>query len=272
MGISVETVSAPQMAAWRDQYRQEMNCQIIHDSLHTREGWTQTYLLRVDQEIAGYGSVAVSGPWKEQPTIFEFYLVPRYRQQMFVIFAALVESTAVGRVETQTNDMLLATLLHATAPSVSSESILFHDQRTSSLVIPDAMVRPAAAADSAAVAAANLDAEARWVLVERDNIVGTGGILFHYNRPYGDIYMQIAEPRAAAGSARLWFKSSSRFATRWEAPRRPAPTRPTLPRAPACKRPGSFPAGASSRALWHRSPSAIGLLVIQAFFAKNWTI
>jgi GNAT superfamily N-acetyltransferase len=27
-----------------------------------------------------------------------------------------------------------------------------------------------------------------------DEIVGTGGILYHYNRPYGDIYMAIAEP------------------------------------------------------------------------------
>ena len=25
-------------------------------------------------------------------------------------------------------------------------------------------------------------------------IVATGGILFHYNRPYGDIYMEVEEP------------------------------------------------------------------------------
>ena len=25
-------------------------------------------------------------------------------------------------------------------------------------------------------------------------IAATGGILFHYNRPYGDIYMEVAEP------------------------------------------------------------------------------
>ena len=28
---------------WRELYRQEMNCQIVHDSLHGREGWTLPY-------------------------------------------------------------------------------------------------------------------------------------------------------------------------------------------------------------------------------------
>ena len=32
------------------------------------------------------------------------------------------------------------------------------------------------------------------MLVDNGTIAGTGGILFHYNRPYGDIYMAIAEP------------------------------------------------------------------------------
>lgn len=26
------------------------------------------------------------------------------------------------------------------------------------------------------------------------NVVAQGGILFHYNRPHGDIYMEVAEP------------------------------------------------------------------------------
>ena len=26
------------------------------------------------------------------------------------------------------------------------------------------------------------------------NVVGKGGILFHYNRPYGDLYMEVTEP------------------------------------------------------------------------------
>jgi GNAT superfamily N-acetyltransferase len=44
------------------------------------------------------------------------------------------------------------------------------------------------------VAAAELDIDAKWVLTQDGVIAGTGGILFHYNRPYGDIYMAVAAP------------------------------------------------------------------------------
>jgi GNAT superfamily N-acetyltransferase len=45
--------------------------------------------------------------------------------------------------------------------------------------------------------------DARCGVVELDGqVAGSGGILFHYNRPYGDIYMDVAEPfrRRGAGS------------------------------------------------------------------------
>jgi GNAT superfamily N-acetyltransferase len=39
-----------------------------------------------------------------------------------------------------------------------------------------------------------LDADAKWVVEAEGKVAGAGDILFHYNRPYGDIYMKIAEP------------------------------------------------------------------------------
>jgi GNAT superfamily N-acetyltransferase len=33
-----------------------------------------------------------------------------------------------------------------------------------------------------------------WQLMVNGAAVGQGGILFHYNRPYGDIHMEVAEP------------------------------------------------------------------------------
>ena len=41
---------------YRERYRKEMACQIVHDSWHAR-GFATPYLLRVNGEIAGYGSV-----------------------------------------------------------------------------------------------------------------------------------------------------------------------------------------------------------------------
>ena len=73
---------------WRDLYRQEMNCQIIHDSLHSRKGWTEPYLLTSDGVAAGYGSIAVGGPWKGKPAVFEFYVAPPFRSRMFDLFSA----------------------------------------------------------------------------------------------------------------------------------------------------------------------------------------
>jgi GNAT superfamily N-acetyltransferase len=33
-----------------------------------------------------------------------------------------------------------------------------------------------------------------WLLEVNGTVAGKGGILFHYNRPYGDIYMEVNEP------------------------------------------------------------------------------
>ena len=38
-----------------------------------------------------------------------------------------------------------------------------------------------------------------WTLDLDGTTVATGGILFHYNRPYGDIYMDVAEPYRRRG-------------------------------------------------------------------------
>jgi GNAT superfamily N-acetyltransferase len=39
-----------------------------------------------------------------------------------------------------------------------------------------------------------LDDEAKWVVTLNGEIAGGGGVLYHYNPPYGDIYMAVAEP------------------------------------------------------------------------------
>ena len=64
-----------------------MNCQIIHDSIHTRPGWTHEYLLFAGEATVGYGSIAVGGPWKGKPTVYEWYVAPRYRTRMFDLHA-----------------------------------------------------------------------------------------------------------------------------------------------------------------------------------------
>jgi GNAT superfamily N-acetyltransferase len=192
--IIARSCNVDEILPWRDMYRQEMNCQIIHDSLHEREGWTQEYFLLIDEAIAGYGSIVVGGPWKGKPTLFEWYVLPRYRQHMFVLFTSLLKASHPVAIETQSNDPLLTVMLHAFAANVQTESILFHDGITTANTAEGVVFRRATPDDAAAIAAQELDSGAQYVLEIDGTIAGTGGILFHYNRPYGDIYMAVAEP------------------------------------------------------------------------------
>ena len=96
--------------------RHEMNCQVIHDSIHARPGWTHEYLITDGSRKVGYASVAVAGPWQAKPTVYEFFLLPQHRDRMFDAFIALLKSSGVTEVETQSNDVLLTVVLHTFGP------------------------------------------------------------------------------------------------------------------------------------------------------------
>lgn len=185
------------IAAWREAYRREMACQIIHDSIHQRPGWTQEYALSIERTPVGYGSVAVGGPWQGTPTLYEFYVEPSHRVRVFSLFEALLETAGPTHIEVQSNDPLAAAMLHTYARSVIGESILFHDQVTTTLAPPGAGFRAPAAGEIPDLVAEQVP----WhgVVDVGGVAAATGGILFHYNRPYGDIYMNVAEPHRRRG-------------------------------------------------------------------------
>jgi GNAT superfamily N-acetyltransferase len=187
-------VELQEIERMRDIYRHEMGCQIIHDSIHTRPGWTHEYLLTEGGAKVGYGSVAVAGPWKEKPSVYEFWVLPQHRLRMFDLFIELLTSSGANVIETQSNDSLLTVMLHTFVPTVSSESILFHDKVTTTYTLPDAVFRKATPEDAPQIAQHELDSGAKWLVSVRGVVAAAGDILFHYNRPYGDIYMKVAEP------------------------------------------------------------------------------
>src|SRR5690348_4830502 len=196
---SIES-SCQSILPWRDLYRQEMNCQIIHDSIHFRDGWTREYLLQIDSTPVGYGSVAIAGPWKDKPTIYEFHVMPPARGRVFELFEALLGASGATAIETQSNDPQLTAMLHVYCRDVASESILFHDRITTHHPPPmGAIFRSATTEDSAQIGEQKLDEGADWLLDLDHRIVATGGILYHYNRPYGDIFMAVAESNRRRG-------------------------------------------------------------------------
>jgi len=194
MTLSAKAASVQEILPWRDLYREEMNCQIVHDSLHSRKGWTQSYLLIAGGAMAGYGAIVVGGPWQGKPTVFEFYVLPQYRSRVFDFFGALLTASGAITIEAQSNDALLSVMLHTFVQTVRSESVLFQDHLTTAHLPQEVHFRRATPDDAEQILQHQLDSEAKWVLVVQGAIAAAGDILFHYNRPYGDIYMKVAEP------------------------------------------------------------------------------
>ena len=182
MEFSVKPVPIPEILPWRELYRKEMNCQIVHDSLHSRPGWTLPYLIEAAGEPAGYGSIAVGGPWSGTRTIFEFYIAEKSRSRFFEAFEAFMAAASPGAIEAQTNDVMLTAMLHTWAHDVVSEKILFEDKLTTAYRVEGAVLR-------------KREPEGDWMLLEvGGEVAATGGILYHYNRPYGDLWMEVGEP------------------------------------------------------------------------------
>ncbi len=191
MEVSVVATSLERIRPWRDMYRLEMSCQIIHDSIHDRAGWTQEYLLSLNETPVGYGSIAVGGPWEKQPTAYEFYVVPTHRLRVFDLFRKLLDVSAAVSIEVQSNDPLATVMLHRFAQQVTSESILFHDRLLTSHLPRGATFREPTASEAPDIPSQ----QRKWqgVVEVEGQVAATCGILFHYNRPYGDIYMEVAE-------------------------------------------------------------------------------
>jgi GNAT superfamily N-acetyltransferase len=195
MSVSVRASELSEIEPLREKYREEMNCQIIHDSIHGRAGWTREFSLHLhDGPVIGYGSVAVAGPWHENPAIYEYFIVPEHRLRTFEAFTSLLGFCGAKIIETQSNARLLPVMLHVFAHNLRTESILFKDGLQTSFCPRGAGFRAAQAVDSAVLQQLELDENAGWVATMDGKIAGAGGVLYHYNRPYGDVYMKIAEP------------------------------------------------------------------------------
>jgi GNAT superfamily N-acetyltransferase len=114
--------------------------------------------------------------------------------QTFEAFTSLLQSCGAKIIETQSNERVLPVMLHVFARNLRTEAILFEDAFETSIRPPGAGFRAVTASDAAVLRQHELDEDAAWVATMNDEIAGAGGVLYHYNRPYGDVYMKVAEP------------------------------------------------------------------------------
>ena len=193
MPVHLKTCSAVDALPLRVRYREEMNCQIVHDSIHLRPGWTETHFLHIDGPAVGFASVAIDGPWKEQRTILEFYVLPEDRNRAFMLFEALLAIADCKAMEVQSNDSLVTVMLHTFAKDVLTEKIVFRDAYTTSLTSGGAVPRCLTSEAQTRASLQERRAATDFVLELGDQPVGQGSILYHYNVPYVDLAMEVNE-------------------------------------------------------------------------------
>lgn len=194
MSAAAVLSSAGAVRPLRVRYRQEMNGQIVHDSVHSRDGWTRTYACTVDGAAAGFGSVAIAGPWTDRPTLFEFYVLPEHRARAFELFEALLTASEAAFMEAQSSDLLLTAMLHTYAGDIQSESIVFRDAVDTALASHGAVLHRLTPEDVTRRDIARRAGQAECALRVGGETVATGALLFHYNVPYADIAMEVGEP------------------------------------------------------------------------------
>jgi GNAT superfamily N-acetyltransferase len=195
-GVVLKAVPADcrDIESMRETHRREMNCQIVHESIHVRPGWSIEYILMAGDVHCGYGSVAVGGPWEDRPTCYEFFLSPAHRPRAFEFFEAFLAASGARCFEVQTNDALATVMALSYGGDLGSEKILFQDATSSALAANGAVLQRVTAERDIQTAVEQRRGGGEWLLEVDGTVAGKGGILFHYNRPFGDIYMEVSEP------------------------------------------------------------------------------
>jgi GNAT superfamily N-acetyltransferase len=174
-----------------------MRCQIVHDSWHAR-GFARSWLLRLDGDVVGYGSVG-GAPGGASDTVKELFVRIEHRAEALPLFRALVAASGATRVEAQTNDPLLHLMLLDTCADLESHTVLFADALTTSRAVRDVIFRRLTSEERAAAFAHTSEPVGEWGLVRDGAVLATGGLLFHYNPPYGDIHMEVAPAHRGQG-------------------------------------------------------------------------
>jgi predicted GNAT family acetyltransferase len=147
----------------------------------------------VDAAAVGYGSMAIAGPWAGRPTIYEFFVIPDYLPQAFVLFETYRATCGAREFEVQTNDSLLTIMLHAYGRSIVSDKIVFEDKVATFISKQGARLQRETTDSADRASIALRQGGTKWRLETEGMVVATGGVNFHYNPPYGDIYMEVSE-------------------------------------------------------------------------------
>jgi GNAT superfamily N-acetyltransferase len=115
---------------------------------------------------------------------------------------------------------LLLLMLYDCATNITAEAILFEDAFTTHLSCPAGIFRQTIPEDAAAVFPHKQEPVGEWILEADGRLVATGGFHAHYNPPYADIYMEVAEAERCKGFGSFLVQEIKRVC--YEAGKKPA--------------------------------------------------
>lgn len=196
MNINVVKTGLTEILSLRQLYLQENNMQIRYDACHAR-GWTDSYLVTVDDTAVGYGSVKGKENLADRDTIFEFFIVPSFRKLSPPIFSAIMANSGAVFIECQSNDFLLSSMLYEFAQNIHAEDILFADHTVTDYFFSDVLFRRYKNDDI--IFEHKGEPEGEYVLEKDNEVIATGGFLLHYNMPFADLYMEVNEKHRRKG-------------------------------------------------------------------------
>ncbi|GAO43384.1 GNAT family N-acetyltransferase [Flavihumibacter petaseus] len=189
---AVKKTSLSEILRFRQLFLHEANMQFVFNKCHDY-GWADEYACWLGKTIIGYGAVWGQDRREDRDAIFEFYLINTYRELAPLYFPLFIRATAATHIEWQTNDPLLHPLAINYVPDAVTEAILFEDHRSTDL--PDTGLT----CNRLPQEAGDRSDEWKFELLHEGLIVATGGVLFNYNFPYGDLYMEVPEAHRRKG-------------------------------------------------------------------------
>ena len=188
MSLDVIKTDLKEILYLRKLYLQENNFQIRYNARHERN-WSDSYFVMYNNEKIGYGSVTWQEDRDARDTVFEFYIIPPFRNLASAAFLKLLQTSKAIFIESQTNDVLTSSLLREFGQDVVSNVILFEDNVTTDIRIDNVIFRKRIESD--VVFVHNAEPAGDYVLEWNNEIVASGGFLLHYNMPFADLYMEV---------------------------------------------------------------------------------
>lgn len=192
MKLEVIKAELLEIQEFRSLFLQEINAQFIGNKCHDY-GWADVYLFSLDGVKIGYGSVWGIDDRRDRDTIFEFFLIRSHRKFSDLVFQEFIAVSKTLYVLSQTNDLSLNAMLYRYTQGIHAESVLFEDGRQTDYTFPGIIFRKRQDADQTG------EEDSDYVLVDKGEVVASGGLMFNYNYPYADIYMQVKEAFRSKG-------------------------------------------------------------------------